>query len=103
MKKLLSVLIAALMLMQMFTFTVSAASAPSKVYWSEEYPGQINFTMVSGVTKYRIKLYKNNTVVVNTSHSFGDWDSAEGVHHFLEEIYENGNGTYDRPPRRTYR
>lgn len=94
MKKLLSVLIAVLMLMQMFTFTVSAASAPSKVYWSEEYPGQINFTMVSGVTKYRIKLYKNNTVVVNTSHSFGDWDSAEGVHHFLEEIYENRSGTY---------
>ncbi len=94
MKKFLSVLIAVLMLMQMFTFTVSAASAPSKVYWSEEYPGQINFTMVSGVTKYRIKLYKNNTVVVNTSHSFGDWDSAEGVHHFLEEIYQNGSGTY---------
>lgn len=93
MKKLLSVLIAALMLMQMFTFTVSA-SAPSKVWWTGEYAGEVAFSLVSGVKEYHLKLYKNNVFVADATHSFGDYDNSTGYHQFVYEILENGSGTY---------
>ena len=93
MKKTLSFIIAVVMLMQMFAFSVSAA-APSRVYWSNEQPGEIKFTMISGVKKYRLNLYKNNAKICSTTHSYGDWESDEGYHNFLEEICENGSGTY---------
>lgn len=93
MKKTLSFIIAVVMLMQMFAFSVSAA-APARVYWSNEYPGEIKFTMISGVKKYRLNLYKNNAKVCSTTHSFSEWENDEGHHNFLDEICENGSGTY---------
>ena len=93
MKKALSFIIAVIMLMQLFAFAVSAA-APARVYWSDEMPGEIKFTMVSGVKKYRLNLYKNNAKVCSTTHSFGEWENDEGHHNFLDEICENGSGTY---------
>ena len=94
MKKLLSVLITALMLMQMFTFTVFAASAPSKVWWTGEFAGEVAFSLVSGVREYHLKLYKNNVLVADATHSFGDYDNSTGYHQFAYEIPENGSGTY---------
>ncbi|MBO5099544.1 MAG: bacterial Ig-like domain-containing protein, partial [Clostridia bacterium] len=94
MKKFLSILIVALMLMQMFTFSISAASAPSKVWWTGEFAGEVAFSLVSGVREYHLKLYKNNVLVADTTHSFGDYDNSTGYHQFVYEILENGSGTY---------
>jgi hypothetical protein len=72
-----------MMLMQMFAFTVSAA-APAKVYWSKEFPGEIRFTIVPGVTDYIIKLYRNNVKIADGTHSYEDWNETEGMHHYLD-------------------
>ncbi len=65
------------------------------VYWSEDLPGQLNFTMIDGVDRYRINLYRNDVLITETTHSYGsNWWQNEGYHQFLEEICENGSGTY---------
>lgn len=94
MKKFISVLIAVLMIMQIFAFSVSAAPAPSRVYWTGERAGEIAFTMVSGVDEYAINLYKNNELIVDTTHSFGNYNNPEGYHQFVYEILDAGSGTY---------
>lgn len=94
MKRFLSGLIAVLMLMQMFTFTVSAASAPATVCWTGEYPGELMFTLVNGVDEYRIIVYKDNSIIDKWTHHTDNYYEDELYFYLLEEILGNGNGTY---------
>ena len=94
MKKFLSILITVLMLMQMFTFAVSSEEASMYAYWTGEGPGEIEFTTISGVKEYSIRLYRNENLVVDTSHNIGDYDITSVKLCFLDEITQNGSGTY---------
>ena len=94
MKKFLSILITILMLMQMFTFSVSSEEANLTAYWTGEGPGEIAFPTVEGMNYYEIKLYKDGKLVEETSHSIGNYVITELRHSFLDEIVENGKGVY---------
>ena len=94
MKKALSFIIAVMMLMQMLTFTVSAATAPATVCWTGEYPGEFMFTLVNGVDEYRINVYKDNRIIDEWTHHTDNYHEDELYLYLLEEILDNGSGTY---------
>lgn len=95
MKKFLSILITILMLMQMFTFSVSSEEAPAQVYWTGEHPGEVYFTFVSGVETYRVTVQKDGTTVYDVTKDFKKYDNYEGDTVSVRDvILENGRGTY---------
>ena len=95
MKRTLSIFLAVLMLMQMFTFSVLSEEASMYAYWTGKGPGEITFTTVEGLKRYEIKLYKNEKLVEETSHSLDEnSQNTEISHCFMDTIVKNGSGTY---------
>ncbi len=101
-KKIVSLLLALVMLIGLLPITASAASAPSVLYWTHTNDpegwysfGSISFAPVPGVDVYNITLYKNNEEV----YSFTSWWENDGedmyvVTHLISELVKNGSGSY---------
>lgn len=94
MKKILSMFIAVLMLMQMFAFSVSSEDTERRVYWTGEGPGEVTFTTIEGFNEYRVRLYKNGEFMEEIGHSLGDYELAEVRFCFLDAMPLYGSGTY---------
>lgn len=101
-KRIISLLIATVMLIGLLPIGVSAASAPSVFYWTHTNDpngwysfGSISFAPVPGIDVYQITLYKNNEAV----HTDTSWweDYGEDIYvatHLVSELVKNGSGSY---------
>lgn len=93
MKKALSFIIAVMMLMQMLTFTVSAASF--SVNWDSGHKGMIIFPRSqSEKVEYSLGIYKDSMYV--EGYNFSYWgNSSYGEYYLGPEIEKAGNGSYE--------
>ncbi len=101
-KRMISLLIATVMLIGLLPIGVFAASAPTVFYWTHTNDpegwysfGSISFAPVPGIDVYQITLYKNNKEVYSFTSWWDDYDEDIYVAtHLVSEIVKNGSGSY---------
>ncbi len=104
-EKIISLLIIALMAVQMLTVSVFAQSL--EAYWGPDFPdedycfgtGEAVFWQKSDITNFEFKLFKNNQEVYSKRVEEGLWeDGIDGEWYneylFLPQFSENGSGSY---------
>ena len=101
-KRMISLLIATVMLIGLLPMTVFAVSAPTTFYWGHDdpewgsEPGSICFVPVAGVEVYGFTLYKNGAEVYHEPIWYGDISGDELWYDtvFVPVIADNGSGSY---------
>ena len=99
MKKIGSIILSVLMLMQIFAFTTFAAEAPGNVHWAKDgdpnkfSDAELVFDLVDGIDVYKITLYKDNQKIYTRISGYGS-DTGNFYEDLQDILNDNGPGSY---------